>query len=398
MRKARICIIAHYAYGALRGGEHGHIGGAERQTSLMAQWFAAAGHETSLITWDEGQADGSKVAGVTVWKTCRADAGLPVARFFHPRLTGLYSAMRRANAEVYYHNAAEAVTGLAASWCRRHGRKFVYSAAAELACDARLPLLSKFQERKFYAYGLRAADLRIVQTRAQQKLLQDGWNLPSVVLPMPCPDSASPNAIPAEPPSAGRVIWVGRVDTNKRLNWLLDVAEKLPSVTFEIAAADNGALDLTNNLRARATTLTNVRWRGAVPRELMPEFYRGATCLCCTSMHEGFPNIFIEAWSHGVPVVTTFDPDGTVVRSGIGVAASGVNELVGAISDFCSNRALWCETSRRAREYYRANHRVDAVMPRFQAELNCLVVGQNNPRQNVELSGAGLSSHSQARS
>ncbi len=392
MRKARICIIAHYAYGALRGGEHGHIGGAERQTSLMAQWFAAAGHETGLITWDEGQPDGTKVAAVKVWKTCPPDAGPPLLRFFHPRLTGLYSAMRRADAEVYYHNAAESVTGLAAAWCRRHGRKFVYSAAAELACDRDLPLLRKFQERKLYAYGLRAADLRIVQTHAQQKLLQDGWKLPSVVLPMPCPDTASPETISHEPPAVPRVIWVGRVDTNKRLNWFLDVVEKLPAVTFEIAAADNGGLELTNRYRARAAALPNVRWRGAIPRELMPEFYRGATCLCCTSVHEGFPNVFIEAWSHGVPVVTTFDPDGVAARYNIGVAGSDVNALAEAIANFCSHPVLWRGSSRRAREYYHMNHRVEAAMPRFQAELNQLVVEQNSPERDPDLSRASLSS------
>lgn len=40
MDPSHICLVAHFAYGALAGGEHGHIGGVERQTSLMAKWLA----------------------------------------------------------------------------------------------------------------------------------------------------------------------------------------------------------------------------------------------------------------------------------------------------------------------------------------------------------------------
>jgi len=37
-KNIRICIVAHNAYGALTGEDTGHIGGIERQTSLMAVW------------------------------------------------------------------------------------------------------------------------------------------------------------------------------------------------------------------------------------------------------------------------------------------------------------------------------------------------------------------------
>lgn len=395
MKKPSICIIAHNAYGALTGGAQGHIGGAERQTSLMAKWFAAAGHETSLITWGGRELDGQRVAGVTVRTVGGATDGLPVLRFLHPRLTGLHAALRRADADVYYHNAAEAVTGLAAAWCRRHGRTFVYSAAAELACDIRLPLMSKSYERLLYRHGVRHAHLRIVQTRAQQRLLEQGWGLSSVVLPMPCPGpDAADFCAPAQPQPA-RVIWVGRVDDNKRLDWFLDVAAKLPSATFEIAAAGNGFFDSTyQQLQQRAAAMPNVRWRGAVPREQMPEFYRGATALCCTSRHEGFPNIFIEAWSHGVPVVTTFDPDGTATRLGIGAAAADVDGLASALIRFCSDADHWSESSRRARDYYFTHHRVDAAMARFQAEFNRLVGNEDPGAVRVKASSPALASPS----
>ena len=35
----KICIVAHYAYGALTGEGSGHIGGVERQTALLSEWL-----------------------------------------------------------------------------------------------------------------------------------------------------------------------------------------------------------------------------------------------------------------------------------------------------------------------------------------------------------------------
>ena len=50
----KICIVAHYAYGALTGEGSGHIGGVERQTALLSEWLVNNGHDVTVITWDEG--------------------------------------------------------------------------------------------------------------------------------------------------------------------------------------------------------------------------------------------------------------------------------------------------------------------------------------------------------
>ena len=51
-----------------------------------------------------------EVDGIRLIGICPPDAGLPVVRFVHPRVSGLVRAMREADAEVYYHNCAEAFT------------------------------------------------------------------------------------------------------------------------------------------------------------------------------------------------------------------------------------------------------------------------------------------------
>src|ERR1041385_9072964 len=109
--KPSICIVSHNCYGAIHGGNSGFIGGVERQTSFLAWWLAANGYRVSLLTWDEGGGPEEMIKGVRVIKICNQKSGLRGVRFFHPKWTGLIRAMRRADADVYYHNFSECVTG-----------------------------------------------------------------------------------------------------------------------------------------------------------------------------------------------------------------------------------------------------------------------------------------------
>jgi glycosyltransferase involved in cell wall biosynthesis len=355
------------AFGALSGGDEGHIGGVERQTSLLAFWLAGRGHEVSVLTWDEGQGDEVMIAGVRVIGMGSRRDGLPGLRFFHPRWTRLNAALRRADAELYYQNCAEYVTGQVAAWCRRHRRRFVYSLANSADCDPRLPEMQALRERLFYRYGLRRADGVIAQTEQQRRQLACGFNREAVCLPMPCP---GPARAEYSPPRHGvqpfRVGWVARIAPVKRLEVLLDTARELPDIHFEVAGAPNDMQGYARKLLARARAMNNVTLRGQLARREMPAFYRGVSALCCTSSFEGFPNTFLEAWSHGLPVVSTVDPDDLLSANGMGIAARGPSDLVPAIRTLAEDAQTWRSMSANARAHYLDHHALDPAMSRFE--------------------------------
>jgi len=370
MRTLRICFVAHNAYGAMAGGRSGHIGGVERQVSLMARWLADRGHDVSLLTWDEGQPDGEVIDGVRVHTICRQNEGIRGIRFLHPRWSGLVRAMRRANADVYYFNSAECTTGQMALFCRHARKRFVYSVASEPACDRRLPLLNTLRERWLYRYGLTHADTIIVQTARQQQLLSDGFGLDSLVLPMPCPQmrataSAPPSILPQDRPVA---LWVARVARMKRLELLLDAAERLPEVHFAVVGPSHDP-SYSRPVLERARQIPNVTVHGGVARDDMPAFYSAASVLCCTSEYEGFPNTFLEAWSHGVPVVSTFDPDEVIARRQLGVVVQDAAGLVSALRSLIGSPSIEREVSANARRHFERNHAVEVAMPRFERAL-----------------------------
>ena len=366
---ARICLVAHFAFGAMKDGSEGHSGGVERQTTITARWLAQRGHEVSLVTWDEGQEDGLFIDGVRMLKLCRHDEGLPGLRFFHPRWTSLNQALRRADAELYYQNCGEYVTGQVAWWCRRRGRRFVYSVASDPECDPRLPEMRTSRERILYRYGLMRAARVIVQTRKQQRMLKEGFGLEAVVLPMPCPGPAEVELDPSSGDSSGTfcVAWVGRIARVKRLEVLLDAAEKLPDVRFDVAGEPDAGEGYTRPLLEKARAMGNVTLHGHISRDRMPGFYQMASVLCCTSDYEGFPNTFLEAWSYGLPIVSTVDPDNLISERGLGVFATNRIQLVQAIQRLKEDNELRRSMSSNARNYYLENHAVDPAMRRFEA-------------------------------
>ena len=72
---------------------HQNIGGEAVQQTLLARALARCGHDVRMVTWDCGQADGAAWEGIRVFKAYAPQAGIPLMRFFHPRWSGLWSAL-----------------------------------------------------------------------------------------------------------------------------------------------------------------------------------------------------------------------------------------------------------------------------------------------------------------
>lgn len=321
-----------------------------------------------MVTWDEGQSDGVMIDGIRVFKMCRRDAGVNVLRFFYPRWTSLWHALRKADADIYYYNCGDLGLGQVVMWCQKYRRKSVYSVASDPDCDRRLPKLKPMRERILFTYGLRNADRVIVQTEQQRRMLREGCAVNSTVVPMPCEGFSETDCGQARviPRRCRRIIWVGRISKEKRLEWLLEVAERCPDISFDVVGAANSDSEYASTLMRRAAGIPNVKMHGRVSHGEMVGYYRHCLLLCCTSIHEGFPNTFLEAWSCGVPVVSTFDPDGIVAERKLGWVASDVGDLITGLRTAVDSPDAWEAASRAARSYYMQRHTLDVVMPQFE--------------------------------
>ena len=80
-----------------------------------------------------------------------------------------------------------------------------------------------------------------------------------------------------------------------------------------------------------AAGIANVEMLGRLSRDEVGQLLRRSSVLVNTSSVEGFPNAFLEAWNHGVPVVTFSDVDQIIATTGVGAVCADVDEMVAAI-------------------------------------------------------------------
>lgn len=373
--KPSVCFVALSGYNVISGiGETGHIGGAEVQQAVMSRWLIDNGYSVSFITYDHGQREAVTSSGVRVFIAYDRERGWPGLRFFFPRWSGLWSAMRRADADIYYQRGAGIETGLCALWCRIRGKAFVYGSANDRDLARSLPYLKKMREKLLYRIGLRLANAVITQTRTQQVLLKNSFGISSHVIRN---SGLSPLAQKSNSTIARSILWVGRFIRLKRLEFLLDVAETSPDYRFVIVGSGDKELPYVQSLLARASSLSNVEMKGHVPYQQMPEYYQKASIVCSTSSQEGFPNVFVEAWSTGIPVLSTLDPDKIIARSGAGWVAETVEEFQVILDELLADERKLKVFRNAALKLYNESYCASANMPKFESIVKGITVAKN---------------------
>jgi glycosyltransferase involved in cell wall biosynthesis len=345
---------------------HG-VGGEQVQQTLLAQALARRGHQVSMVTADYGQADGASWHGVQVFKAYRPEAGIPVLRFVHPRWTGLWAALNRADAEVYYTSCAGMQVGLVALFCRIKRRGFVFRLAHDSDADPARLLIRYRRDVWLYEYGLRRADAALAQHGEQQRLLAQHYGLGSEVAEMfvEAPDkdlALEARDIP--------VLWVNNLRDFKRPDLLLALARRVPQHHFHMVGGEQqGHAELYASTRSEAAALANVSFHGRVPYHAVGDFYDRARVFVNTSDSEGFPNSYLQSWLRGVPVVAFFDPDGLIRREGLGYAVASIEEMQQAIEKLLTNHGEWKSMSDRCRRYMELHHGDEAVLGPYMRAL-----------------------------
>jgi glycosyltransferase involved in cell wall biosynthesis len=322
------------------------VGGESVQQGLLALRLARRGHEVSAVVADYGQADGAKWGGIRTYKAYKLDAGLPVLRFIHPRWTGLWSALERADADIYYTSCAGVHVGLLALFCGRFEKRFVFRTASDADCDPSKLLVRFARDRWLYSYGLRRADAILVQTASQARTLERNYGLAGRVAGMLVDEPA---------PAATRdidVLWVANIWRPKRPDRAIAIADELKEREVHMVGGRMPREDaMFEDLGRAAAARANLKFHGRLPYRETNELYARAKTLVNTSDIEGFPNVYLQAWIAGVPVVALFDPDGVIAREGLGTVAASPEGLVDAVRQLLDDPDEWREASDRCRAF-----------------------------------------------
>lgn len=188
--------------------------------------------------------------------------------------------------------------------------------------------LELYANDRFFKWWFRRADLVLLLARRWEKFFKELYAdiiVPTDVLYNAC------EMRPFIPMSEKQklIIFAGTLDKNKALDLLLkawaSIMNKYPE--WNIAVLGSGDRSFFEAISRELGCSETVSFKGYVVGEEKERYFHDASVLCFCSYMEGFPMTVLEAWSHGIAVVTT--PVGglpDVVEDGINCMAFPVGD------------------------------------------------------------------------
>ncbi len=321
--RRRVCFALPFAARLMNGGA-GYFGGAEvRGMTFLRGMAQDASLDIHVVVNGASVAPLRRADGITVHFR-------PDVSFFEGHQDDpVRSVWAHVDAEVYVAFGSNEATAELARFCLAHGSALVVSLASDIVFDSFVYEGSvecdPYGVPGHYTWhGMRHAHEVVVQTERQRGMLSARLQREATLIRNPAP--AMMRAAPRQAPMfGGRMLWIGRIDPNKRHEEALMLAAALPHrpmimVCNQIRTLGEGLLD------ALARQLPNLMVADQVELPDIDALFRFSDVLVNTSVLEGFPNTFLQAGMHGIPIVSmTVDPDGMLGTHGCGRVADGTS-------------------------------------------------------------------------
>ena len=350
-------------WGNISGSLTGNMsGGGELQIALLAKAFAKLGHEVVILDYNVGEKfqtdEGIKVYPIKNWFK-----GIKMLRILTHRIPGLYSSLKEQKADLYYCRIRDYMHIIALLAACKLKAKFILGIASDLD-------IVTFGKRWKYYYSTNLRNLQVlidgilfeivkpwllyksdqifVQHIGQQEFLLKK-NINSVVFT----NLIDLGEIPViSNPARKDFVYVGWLDKRKGFVEFFELVRKSPTKTFKVIGPPR---DRTGYLYyEKLKSFPNVTLLGKLNHTETIYHIADSKALISTSPMEGFPNIFIEAWACGIPVLSLyFDPGGVIKREHLGEIADGKLDVL--LNDMVSVEYTK-EFSERSKTYVERNH------------------------------------------
>jgi glycosyltransferase involved in cell wall biosynthesis len=382
-----VCMVAPRVY-LIASGDEGQrfAGGAEVQQSFIAKGLVSCGYRVTILTGDYGQDDEVTLDGVRYLKVRQTGLSLPVARFLHPRLTGLWKGMERARSSIYYQRCSGINTFATAAYAKLRQKRFVFAAASDLDLEKPrtkeiFPGRGGWRELQLYYLGLKRADSIIAQHRVQQAACEKWHDRQANLMPS-C--YSLPNRVRGST-QEGVVLWVAMLRPGKRVDRFLELARCVPERRFRIiggastAGNDPVAAQYFREIEQLAAQIPNVEFLGFLPYHQVERHFDEASLLVNTSEYEGFPNTFLQAWARGVPTVSFVDCGAADKYGPIGFPVDSDDNLLRIVRLLTQDKARWKSESERCRAYFLQNHSLEAVAEKYANLFDRLLLDKATP-------------------
>jgi glycosyltransferase involved in cell wall biosynthesis len=329
----KIAVVAHGAVGLIHNNsETEHYGGAEIQSYYVARLLSEK-YSVYFVVKESLASVRSDFNCINVlYSYSEKSLQTRYLRFIYPRLIMSMKALWNAKSGIYYERGPGETVGITAVFCKIFNRKFIYAVAGNGELTDLKGKIKNPVSRFLYMTGIFLCDVILCQSNEQMHLMSKAYRKKALILRNIYPYKISDS----KKYEKKHVMNIGSHRSLKRQHLFFELAQKRPDVRF--VCIGGGAGQYAESLQAMAKNNPNIYMTGHITHERVIEYLRYSYCLVNCSNNEGFPNIFLEAWSCGIPVVSFgFDPDGIIRRYSLGIAVQSFAELVAGVNLMISN-------------------------------------------------------------
>lgn len=193
----------------------------------------------------------------------------------------------------------------------------------------------------------------IVQNEMQKKSLQTNYYRDSLVIPNIWLNKSTES----DKIKIYDVLWVANMRRLKRPEWFISLAKGMPNCKFAmVGGVTLGDRDYFLQIKKLAEDVDNLHFLGAMPFAEVNKLFTKVKILVCTSEYEGFPNTFLQAWSNGVPVVSTVDPNHLISSKSLGYYVKAEKELRSKVELLLKDISTYEALSYNIKDYFEQSH------------------------------------------
>lgn len=313
-------------------------GGGELQIALLAKALALQNHKVVIIDpYSEKNfttEDGIEVVNMPTW-----NKGLKGIRLFSNRIPALYKLLKQQNADYYYCRMRSYFHLVSFLVTRRIKKKFILAVASDIDVlnfknQYKYEHKPNFRLSKYislqlpndiiFRFLLKRADFVVLQHIGQDVNL-DLCKGKKIIFPNIIDQRLLKGSNSA---TEDYFIYLGSLSSLKGSDKLLQLSEITDqAIKIMIVGQPNDAKSV--EVFEQLKTKSNIVLKGRLNHEEALDLVSKSKALINTSNFEGFPNVFLEAWALGIPVISLkVNPGNVFTNFRLGVCCDGSLEMM----------------------------------------------------------------------
>jgi glycosyltransferase involved in cell wall biosynthesis len=352
-KKIKLCIITptHWT---------DNMGGSEYQVKLLAENILK--HDNAHLTYIARKIkNGYSPQKYDLVKISKENMFQRYALFIDA--FNLLKVLKEIKPNIIYQRVGGAYTGISAFYAKKAGCKMIW----HIANDTDLFYEHKWSgikpniliDKTIFQWGIKNSQVIIAQSEYQKMIVEKMNRKASVHLirnfhPLPEKNSIIDKT--------DQIIWIANIKKAKQPEIYIELAKKLKKKEIRTECIMVGAptcypKDYQKGLDEGINKLDNLKYLGKLPQNKVNNLISQSKLLINTSMWEGFPNTFIQAWMRKTPVVSLHcDPDHVIRNYECGMVSGTLEKMFEDVAFLLNNEQKRKIMGDNAQRYAFENH------------------------------------------